>query len=271
MNYWTQSKDNIFVAGHRGFSEKYPENTMESMEAAVELGVDQLETDIRVTKDGELVLHHDYMVDRTTNGEGHVRDLTLEQLRKLDAGCKKSSRFKGVKIPTFIEFMDFVSKVPNLTVNFEFKEYPRDWKDDTPYIVADKIIKIIEDYNFADRAILNSFSPKIHEYIVGKYGKKYKHHVYYPVASMLGGEKITLNPYEYAYSACMYRGFWSDQPLATKEECDMMWSRGVQPWAPAEVSGADGVEAMIERGYPLVTCNDPETVLNELRKRGKHK
>ena len=96
MNYWTQSKDNIFVAAHRGFSEKYPENTMEAMEAAVELGVDQLETDIRVTKDGELVLHHDYMVDRTTNGEGHVRDLTLEQIRKLDAGYKKSPRFKGV-------------------------------------------------------------------------------------------------------------------------------------------------------------------------------
>ena len=67
MNYWTQSKDNIWVAAHRGWCSKYPENTMEAIKAAVEVGVDQIETDVRVTKDGELVLFHDPTVDRTTN------------------------------------------------------------------------------------------------------------------------------------------------------------------------------------------------------------
>ena len=59
MNYWTQSAQNIYVAAHRGWSEKYPENTMEAFRAAIALGVDQLETDIRVTADGELVLFSD--------------------------------------------------------------------------------------------------------------------------------------------------------------------------------------------------------------------
>ena len=72
MNYWTQSKDNIWVAAHRGWCSKYPENTMEAIKAAVEVGVDQIETDVRVTKDGELVLFHDPTVDRTTNGTGKV-------------------------------------------------------------------------------------------------------------------------------------------------------------------------------------------------------
>ena len=81
MNYWTQSKDNIWVAAHRGWCSKYPENTMEAIKAAVEVGVDQIETDIRVTKDGELVLFHDPTVDRTTNGTGKVIDYTLEELR----------------------------------------------------------------------------------------------------------------------------------------------------------------------------------------------
>jgi glycerophosphoryl diester phosphodiesterase len=58
MNYWTEGKDYIYVAGHRGFPEKYPENTMESFRAAIEAGVDQIETDVRVTKDDELVLIH---------------------------------------------------------------------------------------------------------------------------------------------------------------------------------------------------------------------
>ena len=72
MNYWTQSKDNIFVAAHRGWSEIYPENTMIAFEKALEIGVDQLETDVHVTKDGHLVLIHDTTVDRTTNKTGKV-------------------------------------------------------------------------------------------------------------------------------------------------------------------------------------------------------
>lgn len=90
MNYWTQNRDNIYVAAHRGWSTKYPENTMPAFRAALELGVDQLETDVRVTKDGELVLIHDGTVDRTTDGTGRVYDMTFEELQQLDAGSWKS-------------------------------------------------------------------------------------------------------------------------------------------------------------------------------------
>ena len=98
MNYWTQNEKNIFVAAHRGWRSRYPENTMEAFRAAVELEVDQIETDIRITKDGELVLIHDDKVDRTTNGSGKVCEMTLAELRALDAG-------NGAKIPTLIELM----------------------------------------------------------------------------------------------------------------------------------------------------------------------
>ena len=72
MNYWTQSEKNIWVAAHRGWCSDYPENTMPAFRAALEIGVDQIELDVRVTKDGELVIIHDATVDRTTNGTGHV-------------------------------------------------------------------------------------------------------------------------------------------------------------------------------------------------------
>lgn len=271
MEYLTQSKDNIFVAAHRGWSGKYPENTMEAIRAAVEIGADQIETDIRVTKDGQFVLHHDYMVDRTTDGHGHVKEMTLSELKKLDAGIKKGEQFKGCRIPTLIEFLEYAKTVPNLTVDFELKEYPRDWDDDTPYKVCDRILRIIDDYGFTNRGVINSFSPKLHEYINDVYGKTFKQHVYYPMSSMLSGEQPTRDPYSYAYCACMFRGFWSDIALASKEECEIMASKGVQPWAGAEVTGEAGVDAAIERGCVLITSNDPDKTLEILRKRGKHK
>ena len=82
MNYWTQSEKNIFVAAHRGWCDKYPENTMLAFRKALEVGVDQIETDVRITADGELVCIHDDSVDRTTNGSGKVCELTLAELQK---------------------------------------------------------------------------------------------------------------------------------------------------------------------------------------------
>ena len=130
MNYWKQSSENIFVAAHRGWRSKYPENTMAAFRAAVELGVDQVETDVRVTKDGELVLIHDAEVDRTTNGTGKVCEKTLAELETLDAGSWKSAEFAGEKIPTFIEFMELVKDHPTITLDIELKEYPIDGRDE---------------------------------------------------------------------------------------------------------------------------------------------
>ena len=79
MNYWTLSPKNIWVAGHRGWPAVYPENTMPSFRAALEVGVDQIETDVRITKDGKLVLFHDATVDRTTDGTGRVDEMTFEE------------------------------------------------------------------------------------------------------------------------------------------------------------------------------------------------
>ena len=89
MSIWKEDGDYIYVSGHRGWFDKCPENTIESFQAALDLGVDQIETDIRVTKDGELVLMHDATVDRTTDGTGKVIDYTLAELKQLDAGIHK--------------------------------------------------------------------------------------------------------------------------------------------------------------------------------------
>jgi len=257
MNYWNLSPDNIFVAAHRGWSAAYPENTMPAFEAAVGLGVDQIETDIRVTKDGHLVLIHDAAVDRTTNGTGLVREMTLEELRRLDAG-------NGAKIPTLIEFLERMKQEETLTIDFELKEYPTPGYEDVAYDVCDRVLKLIDDYGFTDRCVVNTFNAKLHEYIFAKYGKKYRQHVYFPITHM--GE-YTVDPYSYGYCCCMFGPEWGS---ASKEDFDAMAARGVQPWAGASVKDEATVDGAIEKGAYLITCNNPDEVLRILRLRGKH-
>ena len=72
--------------GHRGAAGYCPENTFASFNKALDLGVDYLEIDVQMTKDGELVVIHDTTVNRTTNGKGKVKDYTLKEIQNLDAG-----------------------------------------------------------------------------------------------------------------------------------------------------------------------------------------
>lgn len=87
------------VIGHRGAAAHAPENTLESFAAAVDLGVDAIETDVQQTSDGELVLIHDKTLDRTTNGKGLVRKTPWNVIKTLDAGSWFAERFRGAKVP----------------------------------------------------------------------------------------------------------------------------------------------------------------------------
>lgn len=95
----------IFVIAHRGASAYAPENTFPAFELALKMGSCGVETDIHITKDNVPVLIHDSMVDRTTNGTGRVNELTLEEIKRLDAGSWFSTEFAGTQIPTLEEFL----------------------------------------------------------------------------------------------------------------------------------------------------------------------
>src|SRR5439155_7022002 len=94
------------VIAHRGASAYATENTEASFDQGIALGADALETDVRATRDGVLVLIHDAQVDRTTNGHGPVADLTWEEIRQLDAGNWKDSRYAGQRVPRLDWFLD---------------------------------------------------------------------------------------------------------------------------------------------------------------------
>ena len=93
------------VLAHRGASAYAPENTFAAFDLALEMNAPALETDVRRTADGQLVLLHDERVDRTTDGQGRVADLTLAELKGLDAGSWLGAQFAGQTVPTVEEFL----------------------------------------------------------------------------------------------------------------------------------------------------------------------
>tara|TARA_R110002049_G_scaffold47596_3_gene137287 strand:- start:20143 stop:20991 length:849 start_codon:yes stop_codon:yes gene_type:complete len=107
------------VCAHRGARESHPENTLSAFKEAVRLGAQMVEFDVRMTKDGKLIIMHDASIDRTTDGTGLVEDLTWEEVKKLDAGSWKSKEFKGERVPLLDEALDVFPKTIWLNVHLK--------------------------------------------------------------------------------------------------------------------------------------------------------
>ncbi|NIK70751.1 glycerophosphodiester phosphodiesterase [Paenibacillus sp. BK720] len=137
---------------HRGASGNYPENTMIAFEKAIELGAAGIETDVQMTKDGELVLIHDEMLRRTTGLNSHVADIQSHDLLQLDAGSWFSPNFKDARIPTLAQLLDLAGQTGTI-LNIELKNgiapYPG---------MEQKVIETVRAYGMENQVILSSFN-----------------------------------------------------------------------------------------------------------------
>jgi len=159
---WNDSEKNVLVLGHRGMKTLYPENTEISFRAALDARVDLIEMDVHMMADGELVVIHDATVDRTTDGSGNVHEMTLEQIKALDAGIKHNRKFAGERIPTFKEFLDVIVAADyEVLLNVEIKDYREE--------VCDKTIETLKCYGMIDRCVIASFGASVLRYIHKKY------------------------------------------------------------------------------------------------------
>ena len=154
------SGDEVLVMAHRGGQGLWPENTLFAFERAAELGADVLDMDVRSTADGVLVAIHDRRVDRTTNGRGDVGELTLAQLKTLDAGSRWTAdrgvsfpfRGRGITVPALEEvFMSF----PQLRLSMEIKQ-------EEPSIAA-PLCSLVRAYDLSDQVLVSSFSAEAME------------------------------------------------------------------------------------------------------------
>ena len=138
--------------GHRGFSGKYPENTMLAFRKAVEIGVDGIELDVQLSKDGEVVICHDETVDRTTNGKGRIKDLTLAQLKQLNASAAFAGRYGVNEIPTLREYFELVKDLP-IETNVELKTGVYEYEG-----IEEKVWALIQEFHLEDRICISSFN-----------------------------------------------------------------------------------------------------------------
>ncbi len=258
-------QNKIPVAAHRGNAKYQPENTMASFRAAAALAPDMIETDVHMTRDGQLVLIHDHTVDRTTNGTGLVREMTLEELLKLDAGSWKGEEFAGEKIPTLVEFLDFFRDYPRMLFNIELKDYPSD-SGAFAYRSADDTLAMLKQYGVLDRCVINTWSGELNEYLVAKYGEELRIHAYVPQERMKGVQERFV--YNYAYCVCVFGT--PAEPVADKRIFDYAKEHGVEPWAYFKEDSEEILDAALEAGAVLFTSNDPAYVIQLLRARGLH-
>ncbi|MHB1482691.1 MAG: glycerophosphodiester phosphodiesterase, partial [Bellilinea sp.] len=129
-----------------------PENTLAAFILAKEQGADGIELDAKLSADGEVVVFHDRTVDRTTQGKGRVNQLTLEQLRQLDAGIWKSTIFKGEKIPTLAEVFEAVGG--KMIINIELTNY-FSISDGLPH----RVVNLVRKHKLEDSVMFSSFLP----------------------------------------------------------------------------------------------------------------
>lgn len=134
------------LIAHRGGPAYAPENTLAAFRSAIAIGADWIEMDIQMTKDGALIVMHDETVDRTTNGTGRVKDLTLEQILALDAG-------NGEQVPTFEEVIALAKKA-RVGILPEAKSphlYPG---------IGAEMVQAIVEADYVEKTVIQSFDPQ---------------------------------------------------------------------------------------------------------------
>lgn len=138
------------IFAHRGASASAPENTLAAFELALAHGADGIELDVKLSADGHVVVIHDATVDRTTGAHGRVKDLTLADLRTLNAGSFFSGNFSTEKIPLLEEVFEVLGK--RIFINVELTNYntPRDH-------LVESVCMLVKKFNMQKRVIFSSF------------------------------------------------------------------------------------------------------------------
>ncbi|WP_449538682.1 glycerophosphodiester phosphodiesterase [Ferdinandcohnia sp. Marseille-Q9671] len=145
------------IYGHRGAKGMYPENTLLSFSKAIEQGVEGLELDVHLTKDGEVVVIHDETLDRTTSGTGWIKDVTLAEIKQYSAGSpfshlpKYVEEWNNEQVPTLKEVLQLLEPYP-IELNIELKTYAIAYQG-----IEEEIKQLVDEYGKSRKVVYSSF------------------------------------------------------------------------------------------------------------------
>jgi len=226
----------IEVVGHRGAAGLEPENTLRSIRKAIDLGVDSVEIDVRVTRDGYLVVIHDETVDRTTNGHGYVKDLTFNEIRRLDAG-------KGEKIPTLEEVLNLTKGKVVLQIELKARE------------ATEPTVHLIERNNAERDVIITSFMHDLLGRVHDLNSALRTGAIFFDVQGDICQRAINV------HSEAIHVYYRN----VNSELIENAHKRGlrVSVWSPDEI---EDMREMINLGVDEICTNRPDILLNLLKK-----
>lgn len=149
-----------WLIAHRGYGRKYPENTLIAFQAALDAGCPMIELDVTFSRDRKPVVIHDATLERTTNGHGAVKDYTLEELKRLDAGSWFHSGFADQRLPEPAEVLEMVNG--RGFVNIEIKSYAYE-PQHPPDAIEKQIVALVKQKNAQDSVLISSFNTNVLE------------------------------------------------------------------------------------------------------------
>lgn len=243
---------------HRGASSLAPENTLEAFRMAVEAGAGGLELDVHLTRDRHVVVIHDATVDRTTSGTGAVAEMTLEELRGLDAG-HGFGQFgdRRLRVPTLAEVLQ---EFPGVPINIDIKEaYPG---------VEEAVLGVLRDAGAQGRILVASTPHgiisrfrKLSGGRVSTGASKWEIAVFY-ILSRLHLERLIRPAYDALQVPLRHRGI----PLVTRRFVEAAHARGVRVdvWT---INQAGEMRRLLDLGADVIMTDRPETLAGVLRER----
>lgn len=242
----------IRIEGHRGYCAKYPENTMISYEAAMDLGVDAMEFDVWLSADKVPVLMHDGNAFRTCGVDRRLRDMTLSEIKELEPIHRSvfGDRFEGqgIRVPTLEELLrKCAEKRPDMILGVEIKEYTEE--------TVDLTVALLKKYGFFDNCYFYAFNGRIIKYIKTRYNGRT---MGYPDFQM---QEFEADTYDY------YDELGLSMRIVRSEILPFYVAKGLPMHMYCADTEAD-VALCVEKGASLITANDPVPLMTYLEKRG---
>ncbi len=274
-------KNSVTLIAHRGWRAKYPENTMRGFKEAMKLDIDGIETDVHMTKDYRMVICHDGSLNRTTDMKGDIYALTLDEIKKADAGVKFGEEFKGERIPTLEEFLELISTRPDIRLLLELKDYP-DLLGEFAYASAGLALSLCKKYGVfgKERLTVVTFSTELCAWLRTRYEKDdFYIHGFYPKTKMRG--YASDDPYKYFDEADITnsgdkdpRGLpiKYDTPVADKTRFTEASLMGIVPFVHYAMNTDEEIyRKAFENGARGFTCDHPDICGEILDKIGARK
>lgn len=240
----------INVISHRGANLVAPQNTLVAFKKSFEIGCDGVETDIHLTKDGVPVLCHNFTIDETSDGEGAIKNMTLEELLKFDFGSYRGEEFAGTKIPLLEDFIVLCKENNVEVLNIELKsEVPGEAPIEFPKVT----IELAKKHGMFEKLLISSFDPAI-LVVCKKIDPECKTGLLYAPDKKLG-RRIMLKPFKFA-KEIKADALHPYSALVTKEYVKKARKEGlmVNPWT---VNKEKEIKRMISCGVSGIITDDP--------------